>query len=703
MVYDLLAHSARRSLGALMAVVALAVMAVWATPGHPFKGPSSSQSADGPPIPVAERNLESAEEVSLGALGLPSQPVYGPFGTVAVAIPAPLGPPSASGSFAQLFFMHSPNLAAPASTVTIAVNGVPVATLPLDNLNADGGTFDATVPAFLLKPGAPNLLEARFALQPATEMDPSTVYARLDPQTFLHYQLFGPPGSRAQVGLGSYPFPLLGRGGRGDQAFLGVILPRQPDAGELGSAFQLVADLGRRAYLQELVPQVVTSDPTEWVQSASTPALLVGKLDRLPLAEDVLRTAGFSPGSAWSGPAGERIGRSDGLVVPVLSPWDGRTPLLLVSGGTDEALAAAVQALTSPGRPPPSGRYLIVPSGTPQPPAVTAPPISQVILGQPDAALQALGGGSHTIDLPLLLPPLDAGRGPLLELPLSHAPLDTAGASWLSVRLNGSVLAQVPLDGSNEHDGMVRARVAGTLVRPGLNSLSLEFRLAADGSGSLPLNDRLWAHVAAGAKLMLPAPTSRQGALESAPGLMFDDPTGVLVAVDNRDERWLSAASRALAALGSRAGAIPPIQTAEPGDLRPSSLHGRDLIAIGSGAASALDRIGGGPPRAARKADSGLVYVRPLPFLSSRQVLGVDTQNPDVVAAAARALYRHTLRGAAAGVNLEGRSWPLQTDSRGGGVAEAVPVPLRALIAAAVAAMLLAFGCQVLRPGDLPR
>ena len=703
MVYDLLAHSARRSLGALMAVVALAVMAVWATPGHPFKAPSSLQSGVGPPVPVAERSLESAEEISLGALGLPSQPVYGPLGTVAIAIPAPLGTLSASGSFAQLFFMHSPNLAAPASTVTIAVNGMPIATLPLDNLTADGGTFDAMVPAFLLKPGAPNLLEARFALQPSTGMDPSTAYARLDPQTFLHYQLFGPPGSRAQVELGSYPFPLLGRGGQGDQAALGVILPRQADAGELGSAFRLVADLGRRAYLQELVPQVVTSDPTEWVQSASTPALLVGKLDRLPLAEDLLRAAGFSPGSAWSGPAGERIGRSDGLVVPVLSPWDGRTPLLLVSGGTDEALAGAVQALTSPGRPPPSGRYLIVPSGTPQPAAVTTAPIDQVILGQPDAALQALGAGSHSIDLPLLLPPLDAGPGALLELSLSHAPVDTAGASWLSLRLNGAVLAQVPLDGSNEHDGMVRARASGTLVRPGLNRLSLEFRLAADGSGSPPLKDRPWARVAAGARLVLPAPTSRQDALQSAPGSMFDHPAGVLVAVENRDERWLSAASRALAALGSRAVAIPPIETAEPGDLRPSSLHGRDLIAIGAGAASALGRIGVGPPGAARTADSGLVYVRPLPFLSSRQVLGVDTQSPDIVAAAARALYRHSLRGAAVGLNLEGRSWSLQADSRGGGVVEAAPAPLQALIAAAMAAILLALGCQVLRPRDLPR
>jgi predicted DNA repair protein MutK len=81
----------------------------------------------------------------------------------------------------------------------------------------------------------------------------------------------------------------------------------------------------------------------------------------------------------------------------------------------------------------------------------------------------------------------------------------------------------------------------------------------------------------------------------------------------------------------------------------------------------------------------------------------VDTQSPDVVAAAAHALYRHALRGAAVGLNLEGRSWSLQADSRGGGVVEAAPAPLQALIAAAMAAMLLALGCQVLRPGDLPR
>jgi hypothetical protein len=184
---------------------------------------------------------------------------------------------------------------------------------------------------------------------------------------------------------------------------------------------------------------------------------------------------------------------------------------------------------------------------------------------------------------------------------------------------------------------------------------------------------------------------------------MFQEPAGVLVVVDDHDERWLSAAARALAALGSRAIVIPPIQAAEPGDLRPSSLHNRDLIVIGSGAASALGRFGAGPPGVARTAGSGVVFERPLPMLSSRRVLGVETHSPDVVAAAARALYRHTLRGAAVGLNLDGRSWSLQADSTGGGVAETPPGPLRVLIAAAMGAMLLALGGQVLRPGELPR
>src|SRR6202011_3449753 len=185
MAFNLLARSPRRALRALSVTMAGGALAgAWV-----LGGPAPVGQAASVPPPAAD----SAEEVSLGALGLAAQPVFGPFGSVAVSMPAPMAPLAGSGSFVQIFFMHSPLLAAPGSAVTLAVNGAPVATLPLDASSAEGATFDAPVPAFLLRGDGPNLIEARFVLRAPAGAGASATYARLDPQTLIHYQLSAAP------------------------------------------------------------------------------------------------------------------------------------------------------------------------------------------------------------------------------------------------------------------------------------------------------------------------------------------------------------------------------------------------------------------------------------------------------------------------------------------------------------------------------
>ena len=693
MAFNLLARPPRRALRALSVTMAGGALAGACGIGGP--------PALAAPAPAAERTADSAQEISLGALGLTAQPVFGPSGSAAVSMPAPMAPLAPSGSFLQIFFMHSPLLAAPGSAVTLSVNGAPVATLALDASSAEGATFEAPVPAFLLKGDGPNLVEARFVLRAPAGAIPSTTYARLDPQTRIHYQLLTPPGVRSVPGLQGYPFPFLGPGRLGR---LGLVVPPLSSDGELGSAFRLAADLGRRDYLQEVVPQVVTAHQAEWLRSAATPALLVGTPARLPLADEVLRAAGFRPGVTWSGPAGEKIGDGDGLVVAAVSPWDGRTPVLLVSGRTEAALANATEALVDAGAPPPSGPYLIVPARGAGPatrrPARPAPQVALFGRRPEDGApLEALGEGAHAVSFPFVLPAVAADRPGLLELQLSHAPVDSAGASSLSIQLNGAAFAQVPLNAGNQQDATVRVRPGGALFRPGLNLLTLSFRLAAVASNDDSAALQQWARLGPGIRLVTPPPPSGEARLESLPGRIFDGPGSLLVVVEHRDDAWLSAAARALAALGSRSTEVPLLEVASPGEVPSSGLGERSAIAIGAGAVAAVDRRWR-PASQLRGSGSGTVYQRSLAEVPARGLLCVATGAPEVVAAAAAAVYGHTLRGPAVGLDATGASWPVRSDPPAAPSGVDTTLALRVLFALAIAAMLAAVAGQVLRPGE---
>lgn len=124
---------------------------------------------------------------------------------------------------------------------------------PASQTVSGGSRFETRAPVAALRGDRPNpsLLEARFGLRPpgVPATGNSAAHARPDPQTLLHYQLYGPPGSRPPPRLESYPFPLLGRG---------VVVGRiQRQSGHVGRA----PDSGRP------LPVVVAAPPAPRVST----------------------------------------------------------------------------------------------------------------------------------------------------------------------------------------------------------------------------------------------------------------------------------------------------------------------------------------------------------------------------------------------------------------------------------------------------
>jgi hypothetical protein len=656
--------------------------------------PQRTSPATSPSTAPAPNAPESAQEITLGSLGLSAQVVDGGPGSVAVLMPPPAGEPASAGSFVRIFFAHSPLLDPAGSSVTAVVNGQPLLSLRLDGSNADGSVFEARVAGSSLHADRPNLLEARFELKlagaPAT--GDSAAYARLEPQTLLHYQLYGPPGSRPPPRLESYPFPLVSRAG---SSRVGLVLPHPSGEADLRVALRLAADLGRRAPTQQLQPEVVSTAAANWLRTAGIPALLVGTVGRVPQAESVLKAAGFN-GSArgWTAPDGQPVGPADGLLVTVTSPFDGHNPVLLVSGFADEGLYRAAEAVVTS-----RGGSLAGPFAVVRRVAGAASPVNQtrpggrVFLRDLSAQTTQPGGdGASLLTVPFTAPPVDPRGSGAVQLDLRGGDGASARLRSVSLTLNATTLT-VGGAAADLQQGSISQAFSGSLLRPGLNTVTVRLRL--QGGGANPL---------AGATLTLPAAPPARPELELLPHPLFSDRGGVMVVVARLDDAVLSAAARGMAALGSRSQSTPSLQVVEAARFDSASLGRSSVIAIGgSGGNRSLERVN--DQRATSLVTSAqtggaVVQERALGAPGSHFLLWLDASSGGALQSAASALYSHPLPGSAISFDAAGHPQGFSSDAPGASFDRPwlLTLALPGLALAAAAALALVISWQLWRP-----
>jgi hypothetical protein len=673
----------RCATGTMAAAAALALApAAWAEPGS---APSQAGS------------VESAREITLQSLGLPAQTVFGPASTVAVYFPQPPGPLAGSGCALRISFSYSPLLDPATSSVAISVNGQPVSALPLVPATADGATVDVHVPTPALRDDRPNLFEARFTLRlmgrGSDAPDDPSAFARLENQTLLHYQLYVAPGTPPPPHLDAYPFPLVGTRG-GGSARLGLVLPEAPTDVELRSAFRLVADLGRRSQGQDVAADAVTTHQLDWLKAGGVPALMVGVESRLPAAEPVLRAAGFSRGTdGWTPPGGgQAIGPDDGILAAATSPWDRRTPIVLVTGesatGLDRAAAALLRPVAAQG----DGAFALVGS-TPKAPAAPLRPAAVTFPALADQGARLAGGGRHALSLAFPAPPADRESTGDLELGIGHSPFAPGARAWLAASLNGIALGTVALDARNEREIATHLAVPGSALRPGQNTLTLDAYLP-DGDAGQPE-----ARLSSDGRLELPGAPGATG-LELLPHPVFDDPAGVGLVVSDAGDALLTAAARIVAALGSRSPATPDLTVLSA--LQPAGAEHGSLVVIG------LDEPAGGAGRIARALGlavappagaTSVVQVLPRPGAGGHHVLWASGAGPAGLEVAGDVLYTGALTGNAARIGGSGRAQNVPPSPAPAGSSLA-PSLVNAMIALAAVLLVVGVGWQAWRPRE---
>jgi Bacterial cellulose synthase subunit len=564
---------------------------------------------------------------------------------------------------------------------------------PLTNGTAAGGVMEFPVPLTMLSEQAPNRLEVRFTMRSASQpaAAPSDLFSRLDGQTMVHYQLAVPGGGRA-AGLETYPFSLLAAGGVARN--LGVVLPGQPEPGEMGSALRVLADIGFRAGALHPTARLISSDSATWLSKGGQPAIVIGRLDRLP-SPALIDAAGWKRADkGLNGPDGRALALEDGLVTTFISPWDHHSPLVLVTGATDGALAKAVAALVGTTGLPVANSYAVATrQETDTPAPVESVPIN---LNAPKALLPTEPARYRT-SMSFAAPPADPESTGQLELRLPSFRSAAAKPTFLVAELNGQRVGGTGLDPAGPDPRQLDFNFPGSVLRPGNNAVTVEFQLRAPGSAQASeqgiIDDSL------SGSLSLPRLPSQNSDLRTLPYPFFESVAGhkTLVALTDGSAATLDAAGQAMVALGTRSSVSPPpLEVA----VKPSVVpRGSDLVVVGAAPSSGdLARIAGTLPLSVT--DSvGTLQQTSMSATGGNQVLWVGGRL-DTLPPAARALADSQIRGHAVTVDAAGHIRPAQTPDTSSPIVRLSVPKLLAILAGVLLTLTLAL--QLVRPRAVP-
>ncbi|MDQ6898367.1 MAG: cellulose biosynthesis cyclic di-GMP-binding regulatory protein BcsB [Candidatus Dormibacteraeota bacterium] len=490
---------------------------------------------------------ELAQEISITDLGAGPQTVHGQAGSVNIAFPGPAVPLASSGSFVRVFFGHSATIP-PGARIEVAVNGRPLSDSALSTGTAGGAVFESRVPQEILNRDGPNLLQARFLL-PTAAPAVEGLFGRLDGQTLIHYALRRPAGADS-LALNDFPYSLIEPASATSSPPLALVLPDKPETVELGDALRITAAVGRSARSRRVQPKVITTGQVDWPGGVVGPAVVVGRVDRLPLIGRLLQAAGFSKTDrGWQSPGGGQVaGTDDGLLATLISPFDGRSPLVIVTGVSDGALGRATEALVGADTKGLAASTAVV-TGTGLAPG---PGPAQRLLGlaglvPPDTFVE--GAGEHRVVFGVPVPAIDSGQAGSVRFTTAGPATYVSGPATVTLEVNDHPLpaAQVALTAQPEQ---VVLPLAGDLLRPGIDGFEISIHLSGG---------RTQLFIAGSAIALPPAPSSGFG-LEALPYPFFEpvanDSLSVVLA--DRQSATLDTAATALAALGSRSLAPPP-------------------------------------------------------------------------------------------------------------------------------------------------
>jgi hypothetical protein len=253
----------------------------------------------------------------------------------------------------HLRFAHSKVIDMQSSTLSVLLNGSPLATVPLTQTSATEGSLEIDLPSMELEPGSRNKISLQPVMQVGGEaecqfFDVAQAWFKVSQNSSLHL------GQRVDnvdiLDLDFFPYPFDNWPDMREVLF---VLPPAPTPMELESLFHIASIFGRVTSEVNLNLHTSLGMPSYTATLQSHHVVAIGRPSRNPLIQDVnaLLPQPFVPGTdEVENRVGEVFLRlpSDvalGYVQELQSPWNEELVLLVVTGTRDEGVTWAASAL----------------------------------------------------------------------------------------------------------------------------------------------------------------------------------------------------------------------------------------------------------------------------------------------------------------------------------------------------------------------
>lgn len=416
--------------GGSEAGVLKAAQALSAAPVRVNDRPNVAVVRDLPPAPA---DAPLAIDQRLSDLGLEPRVIRDRVGTFDLRFNLPAGQQLDDGAYFDLVFNHAATVDFGQSSISVALNGVPVGSVRFSSETTRVTTSRITLPPSAARSGA-NVLTIQTNLAPlslCTDTRNVDLWATIWPESALHLPM--KPASaepRRTFNLSSYPLPFTLNPTLAATAF--VVPKNAPPA--WNAAAVLAFHMGRQTRDAILQPVVAFADNVPADVRTARDLLIVGRPDELPILADLrdVLPAPFDPGSnvprSLDTPVVYRVppDASVAYLQIATASWNPERVALAVLGSDDASIGQATMMLVDPRQRARlvstlaivdplqhvtlgNGRAIVTgPSPTPVATTTpvaepTVPPTSQPVESSPTPA-----SGASSNNLPLLLAALAA-------------------------------------------------------------------------------------------------------------------------------------------------------------------------------------------------------------------------------------------------------------------------------------------------------
>lgn len=468
---------------------------VTASPSQPPLSPSAT--------PQPGKPGDQADQLEFRALGLTQiKPLQGPLDAIKLDFGLPADWKLLPGASLELNLTSFLSSVMPAQgdvtlseviagSLSVTLNNVPLQTIILKGNNSQ--VVSIPIPGGAL---APNPLTGQQELvivwDGSVACDFNMVTSvMIDPASRLilpHQQV------PLTLDLASFPRPIYIEN-LPSPARVSLVVPDRPSQSELQAALAVAAGLGRMTQNKLGLDLIPLSHLDEASRNANH-LIFVGRI----AAFDALSTSLHD-----LVPVTQPASAEDGVIQIVASPWNPSRAILSVSGGSDQAILKAGQALSS-GTLVTAARPDLVVVRQVTAPASAAEFIEDqtfALLGYPDHTFTNFGSSSMLVTF-VIPAGITISPEAYMDLVFNHSALIDYLRSAIVVRLNGVPIGSARLSDTTSVMNALRLIIPTTAMRNGTNLLEIQADLFPRSICSDPRLGSLWITVFSNSLLHLP-------------------------------------------------------------------------------------------------------------------------------------------------------------------------------------------------------